>query len=170
LIPDPGFVSYDALTKLTGGRTGPGPAARRPHDRPRRDRGAAITDDTVAFVVNSPGNPTGAVSSEEDVREFARIADEHDVLCISDEVYEYTVFEGNTTRRWSSRDRQRRRDQLGLEAVLDDWLAARMGVRLRGARGAHAARPPVRAGLRVGAPPSTPLRLRCGAITGSSTR
>jgi len=28
------------------------------------------------------------------VREFARIADEHDVLCISDEVYEYTVFEG----------------------------------------------------------------------------
>jgi len=52
--------------------------------------------------VNSPGNPTGAVSSEEDVREFARIADEHDVLCISDEVYEYTVFEGNTTRRWSS--------------------------------------------------------------------
>jgi len=63
---------------------------------------AAITDDTVAFVVNSPGNPTGAVSSEEDVREFARIADEHDVLCISDEVYRYTVFEGNTTRRWSS--------------------------------------------------------------------
>jgi len=48
-------------------------------------------------VVNSPGNPTGAVSSEEDVREFARIADEHDVLCISDEVYEYTVFEGDTT-------------------------------------------------------------------------
>jgi aspartate aminotransferase len=34
------------------------------------------------------------VSPPEDVEEFARIADEHDVLCISDEVYEYTVFDG----------------------------------------------------------------------------
>jgi aspartate aminotransferase len=35
------------------------------------------------------------VSSPADVREFARIADEHDVLCVSDEVYEYSVFEGD---------------------------------------------------------------------------
>ena len=54
----------------------------------------AITEDTAAFVVNSPANPTGAVQSEADMREFARIADEHDVLCISDEVYEHIVFEG----------------------------------------------------------------------------
>jgi len=101
LIPDPGFVSYDALTKLTGGEPVPVPLRDDLTIDPAAIE-AAITDDTVAFVVNSPGNPTGAVSSEEDVREFARIADEHDVLCISDEVYEYTVFEGNTTRRWSS--------------------------------------------------------------------
>jgi aspartate aminotransferase len=55
---------------------------------------AALTDDTAAFIVNSPANPTGAVQSPEDMREFARIADEHDVLCISDEVYEYQIFEG----------------------------------------------------------------------------
>jgi aspartate aminotransferase len=54
----------------------------------------AITDETAAFVVNSPANPTGAVQSVADMREFARIADEHDVLCISDEVYEQIVFEG----------------------------------------------------------------------------
>ena len=94
LIPDPGFVSYDALTKLTGGEPVPVPLRDDLTIDPAAIE-AAITDDTVAFVVNSPGNPTGAVSSEEDVREFARIADEHDVLCISDEVYEHIVFEGD---------------------------------------------------------------------------
>ncbi|WP_416839787.1 pyridoxal phosphate-dependent aminotransferase [Haloferax sp. DFSO52] len=93
IIPDPGFVSYDALTKLAGGDSVPIPL----RDDLTLDPAAveeAITDDTAAFVVNSPGNPTGAVSPPEDIEEFARIADEHDVLCISDEVYEYTVFDG----------------------------------------------------------------------------
>ncbi|WP_136603292.1 pyridoxal phosphate-dependent aminotransferase [Salinigranum halophilum] len=93
VIPDPGFVSYDALTKLADGEPVPVPLRDDLTIDPIRVE-EAITDDTAAFVVNSPGNPTGAVSSEEDVREFARIADEHDVLCISDEVYEYTVFDG----------------------------------------------------------------------------
>jgi aspartate aminotransferase len=93
LIPDPGFVSYDALTKLTGAEPVPIPLRDDLTIDPAAIE-AAITDDTAAFVVNSPGNPTGAVSPPEDIREFARIADEHDVLCISDEVYEYTVFDG----------------------------------------------------------------------------
>ncbi|WP_115862638.1 pyridoxal phosphate-dependent aminotransferase [Halorussus litoreus] len=93
LFPDPGFVSYDALTRLAGGE--PKPIALR--EDLTLDPAAvedAITDDTAAFVVNSPANPTGAVQSEDDMREFARIADEHDVLCVSDEVYEHIVFEG----------------------------------------------------------------------------
>lgn len=93
LFPDPGFVSYDALTRMAGGN---------PVGLPLRDDltlapGTVedhITDDTAAFVVNSPANPTGAVQSPADMRAFARIADEHDVLCISDEVYEHIVFEG----------------------------------------------------------------------------
>ncbi|ELZ98822.1 PLP-dependent aminotransferase (aspartate aminotransferase) [Haloferax mucosum ATCC BAA-1512] len=93
IIPDPGFVSYDALTKLAGGTPVPVPL-REDLTLDPADVEDAITDDTAAFVVNSPGNPTGAVSPPEDIAEFARIADEHDVLCISDEVYEYTVFEG----------------------------------------------------------------------------
>jgi len=93
LFPDPGFVSYDGLTKLAAGETRPLPL----RDDLTLDPATvedAITDDTAAFVVNSPGNPTGAVQSPDDVREFARIADEHDVLCISDEVYEQIVFKG----------------------------------------------------------------------------
>ena len=94
IYPDPGFVSYKALTHIAGGE--PRPVALR--EDLTLDPAAvedAITDDTAAFVVNSPANPTGAVQSEADMREFARIADEHDVLCISDEVYEHIVFEGD---------------------------------------------------------------------------
>jgi aspartate aminotransferase len=93
LFPDPGFVSYDALTRIADGT--PKPLGLR--EDLTLDPSVveeAITDDTAAFIVNSPANPTGAVQSEEDMREFARIADEHDVLCISDEVYEHIVFEG----------------------------------------------------------------------------
>ncbi|MHC3437122.1 pyridoxal phosphate-dependent aminotransferase [Natrialbaceae archaeon A-gly3] len=93
IFPDPGFVSYDALTRIAGGT--PKPISLR--EDLTMDPAAveeAITDDTAVFVVNSPANPTGAVQSEEDMREFARIADEHDVLCLSDEVYEHIVFEG----------------------------------------------------------------------------
>ena len=93
IFPDPGFVSYEALTHIAGGT--PRPVSLR--DDLTLDPAAveeAITDETAAFVVNSPANPTGAVQSPEDMREFARIADEHDVLCLSDEVYEYQIFEG----------------------------------------------------------------------------
>jgi aspartate aminotransferase len=93
LFPDPGFVSYDALTRIAGGE----PVGLPLRDDLTLDPGTVednITDDTAVFVVNSPANPTGAVQSPEDMREFARIADEHDVLCVSDEVYEHIVFEG----------------------------------------------------------------------------
>jgi aspartate aminotransferase len=93
VYPDPGFVSYEALTHLAGGIPHP-VSLREDLTLDPATVEAAITDDTAAFVVNSPANPTGAVQSPEDMREFARIADEHDVLCISDEVYEHIVFEG----------------------------------------------------------------------------
>ena len=93
LIPDPGFVSYEALTHIAGGTPVP-IGLREDLTLDPADVEAAITDDTAMFVVNSPANPTGAVQSEADMREFARIADEHDVVCLSDEVYERIVFDG----------------------------------------------------------------------------
>jgi len=93
IYPDPGFVSYEALTHIAGGEPTPVPL----REDLTMDPGTvedAITADTAVFFVNSPANPTGAVQSPADMREFARIADEHDVLCVSDEVYEHIVFEG----------------------------------------------------------------------------
>ncbi|MDX1746782.1 MAG: aminotransferase class I/II-fold pyridoxal phosphate-dependent enzyme, partial [Halobacteriales archaeon] len=93
VIPDPGFVSYDALTRLAGGTPVPVPL-RDDLTLDPDDVAAAITDDTAAIIVNSPANPTGAVQSPADMRAFAELADDHDVVCISDEVYEHIVFEG----------------------------------------------------------------------------
>ena len=94
IFPDPGFVSYDALTKLAGGTPVPVELRDDLTLSPETVEDA-ITEDTAAFIVNSPSNPTGTVNDEDDIREFARIADEHDVLCVTDEVYEHFVFEGD---------------------------------------------------------------------------
>ncbi|WP_299269892.1 pyridoxal phosphate-dependent aminotransferase [Halorientalis sp.] len=93
IYPDPGFVSYEALTHIAGGDPNPVPLRADLTMDPATVE-EAISDDTAVFVVNSPANPTGAVQSPADMREFARIADEHDVLCLSDEVYEDIVFDG----------------------------------------------------------------------------
>ncbi len=93
VIPDPGFVSYDALTKVAD--ADPVPVKLRDDlTLDPEDVKEAITDDTSVFVVNSPANPTGAVQSEAEMRAFAEIADDHDVTLVSDEVYDRYVYDG----------------------------------------------------------------------------
>ena len=55
---------------------------------------AAITPATRAIIVNSPHNPTGMVLSDAELRALAAVADEADLLVISDEVYERLTFDG----------------------------------------------------------------------------
>ena len=56
----------------------------------------AITPRTRAIVVNTPGNPSGKVFSEQDLATIADICIEHDLVCLTDEIYEYFVYDG----RW----------------------------------------------------------------------
>jgi len=56
----------------------------------------AITAKTKAIVCCSPNNPTGTVYSEGELRQLAEIALEHDLMIITDEAYEYFVFDGLT--------------------------------------------------------------------------
>jgi aspartate/methionine/tyrosine aminotransferase len=53
----------------------------------------AASDDTALVVVNSPNNPTGGVYGRETKRELVAIAEEHDALLVSDEVYDHFVYE-----------------------------------------------------------------------------
>jgi aspartate aminotransferase len=93
LIANPGFVSYNALVEIMGGKVVPVPLgddlSLRPEDIVER-----ITPRTKAFIVNSPANPTGAVQSRSDMKAFAEIADDHAITLISDEVYEHFIYEG----------------------------------------------------------------------------
>ena len=93
LFRSPGFVSYDALTKVADAD----PVGVGLADDLRLEPEAVketLTDDTAAFVVNSPANPTGAVQTEDDARAFAEIADDYGVTLISDEVYDRFVYDG----------------------------------------------------------------------------
>ncbi|MEW6081014.1 MAG: pyridoxal phosphate-dependent aminotransferase [Bacillota bacterium] len=54
----------------------------------------SVTPKTRAIMVNSPCNPTGAVWDRRTMEGLARVAREHDLLVISDEVYEYLVYDG----------------------------------------------------------------------------
>jgi N-succinyldiaminopimelate aminotransferase len=56
----------------------------------------AITPNTAALIVNSPHNPTGAVISHETLSRVAELAERHDLLVISDDVYERFVFDGRS--------------------------------------------------------------------------
>lgn len=93
LVPDPGFVSYDALTKVADAEPVPVELADDLRLEPEAVK-EAVTDDTAAFFVNSPANPTGAVQTRDDARAFAEIADDYGATLISDEVYDRFVYDG----------------------------------------------------------------------------
>lgn len=94
LIPDPGFVTYDASVRLSGGT--PLPVMLKEENEFRmtpEDVQEKITDKTKAIILNSPSNPTGGVMTKEDVRGLAEIADDQDICLISDEVYEKIIYD-----------------------------------------------------------------------------
>ena len=55
---------------------------------------SCINANTRLIIVNSPHNPCGSVMSQDDVNELAAIVEEHDLLVVSDEVYELITFDG----------------------------------------------------------------------------
>jgi len=57
-------------------------------------RAAAITPRTRMILLNSPHNPTGVVFTPDELARVAELACEHDLLVVSDEVYEHMVFDG----------------------------------------------------------------------------
>jgi N-succinyldiaminopimelate aminotransferase len=91
---EPYYDSYAACIAMAGGTRVP-VTLRPPGFRPDLDAlRAAITPRTRLILLNSPHNPTGAVFSPAELAQIADVAREHDLLVISDEVYEHMVFEG----------------------------------------------------------------------------
>ncbi len=93
IIPTPCFVSYQAEVILAGGVPIEVPGSLENNFQP--DPGlieAAITPQTKAIFIGFPNNPTGAVATRENLLKISRIAEEHDLLVISDEIYDSLVY------------------------------------------------------------------------------
>lgn len=93
IIPTPCFVAYQAEVILAGGV--PVEVASRMENKFSPDPDeieAAITPRTKAILIGYPNNPTGAVASMEALVRLAEIAEKHDIVVISDEIYDRLVY------------------------------------------------------------------------------
>ena len=96
MIPAPYWLSYPEIIKLSDGVP--------VFVRGEKENGykvtaeqlqAATTEKTKALVLNTPNNPTGMIYSEEELRAIADYAVKNDIYVVSDEMYEYLVYNGN---------------------------------------------------------------------------
>ena len=96
VLLEPMYDSYQACIALAGAVTRPvtlrPPSYRFDPDELR----AAITPRTRMILVNTPHNPTGAVLTSDELQVIAGLAVEHDLIVVSDEVYEHLTYDGIT--------------------------------------------------------------------------
>ena len=91
---EPYYDSYAACIAMAGGHRVP-VTLRAPDFRLDLDElRAAVTPRTKVLLINSPHNPTGTVLDDTELRGIASIAVEHDLVVITDEVYEHLIFDG----------------------------------------------------------------------------
>lgn len=95
LYPDPGFPMYASIAAFAGARPVPVPLRERNGFTIDPDELASlVTDRTKLLILNSPHNPCGSASTAEQVEAIAKIAIEHDLVVLSDEVYWALCFGG----------------------------------------------------------------------------
>ncbi|HEU4741583.1 MAG TPA: pyridoxal phosphate-dependent aminotransferase [Meiothermus sp.] len=95
IVIGPYWVSYPEMVRFAGGDpvevlTGPESGFIPDPDQ----IASKVSPRTKAIVVNSPGNPTGAVYPKEVLTAIAELANRHDFYVISDEIYEHLIYEG----------------------------------------------------------------------------
>ncbi|MBM4458031.1 MAG: aminotransferase class I/II-fold pyridoxal phosphate-dependent enzyme [Chloroflexi bacterium] len=103
IIPQPCFVSYEAEVLFAGGvALAIATEAATTFQVTGAQLAAAITPQTTAILINYPNNPTGAVLDRQRIREIAAVAEKHDLLVISDEIYDRLVYDGADHESFSS--------------------------------------------------------------------
>ncbi|MCQ2387619.1 MAG: aminotransferase class I/II-fold pyridoxal phosphate-dependent enzyme, partial [Clostridia bacterium] len=95
ILPSPFWLTYPELVKLAGGKVVYVNCTKE--DGYKMSAVAlknAITPKTKCVIINSPNNPTGAVYSENELKELAKVIEENNLYVISDEIYEKLVYDG----------------------------------------------------------------------------
>lgn len=95
LVPEPFYTNYNSFSQLAGvNMTSFITRAEEGFHLPAKEEIVSkITSKTKAILVSNPGNPTGVVYTQEEVRLLADIVKEHDLFLIADEVYREFVYD-----------------------------------------------------------------------------
>ena len=94
ITPSPHYDEYSRDAMILGGELIPVPTTIESNFTiDVADLESAITDRTKGIIVVSPNNPTGTVLPESVLRDIAQLAIEKDLMIVSDEIYEYYVFD-----------------------------------------------------------------------------
>jgi aspartate/methionine/tyrosine aminotransferase len=95
IVPDPGYPIYRSLVEFIGAKAVSLPLRQENDFRADVDELAGlITPRTRMLVVNSPQNPTGGILTRSDCEAIARLAIEHDLIVLSDEIYNRLSYDG----------------------------------------------------------------------------
>ncbi|MCA0454079.1 MAG: pyridoxal phosphate-dependent aminotransferase [Chloroflexi bacterium] len=95
LVPDPRYTSYDEAIETAGGKIVMIPTDHEDaFNLPVESIVQAITPKTKALLIVTPSNPTGGIITEERARAIAEVAIKHNLIVISDEIYEKFMYDG----------------------------------------------------------------------------
>ena len=96
IIPLPYWVSYSEMVNFAGGKSVFIPSSFENEFAIDIDRlRSSINENTKAIIYSSPSNPSGAMLSDEQLKQIADIVKEHpQITIISDEIYEHIIFDG----------------------------------------------------------------------------
>lgn len=95
LVVEPSYVSYKPCVIMAGGVPVPvGTSEKNDFKVRREDIEKRITPRTTAIIMNYPNNPTGSIMTRKDLEEIADVAIEHDLMVLTDEVYEKLTYDG----------------------------------------------------------------------------
>lgn len=94
ILFDPCYDSYQPAVELAGGRAVHVPLAPGTFALDRERLAAALSPRTRLIMINSPHNPSGSTLTREDLAYLEALVEQHDLLVVSDEVYEHLVFDG----------------------------------------------------------------------------
>jgi aspartate aminotransferase len=90
LLLDPSWVTFEAAVKLAGGQ--PRWVKRLEEALTYEALESAVSERTKLLVLNSPNNPAGYVLSDQELKAVADFAVEHNLLVLSDEIYEKIIY------------------------------------------------------------------------------
>ncbi|MBQ8785235.1 MAG: pyridoxal phosphate-dependent aminotransferase [Alphaproteobacteria bacterium] len=96
IVLAPYWLSYPEMIKASGAKTVVVNTKAENNFAPtKEDLEKAITPNTKLIIVNSPSNPTGAVYSKETLQMIADLAVKHNIMVLSDEIYEKLIYDEN---------------------------------------------------------------------------